>query len=166
MRIRKGLCLAPIVLILLVGKLFAQDHDRVAILALMEQAFDAVSSNNPDDWRAIQLAEGTSISFRPHANRRPGELEMRISTNEALAVSGADDDHENMESWTGDPTVLIRGPIAVVWGEYEFWIDGKFSHCGIDSADLVKVDGDWKIANWLWTVEKDNCPSDPFERAK
>jgi hypothetical protein len=59
---------------------------------------------------------------------------------------------------------MIRGPIAVVWGEYEFWIDGKFSHCGVDSADLVKVDGDWKIANWMWTVERNDCPADPERR--
>jgi hypothetical protein len=66
-----------------------------------------------------------------------------------------------VERWTGDPTVMIRGPIAVVWGEYEFMINGYFSHCGVDSIDLVKVDGDWKIANWMWTVEKKGCPTGP-----
>ena len=35
---------------------------------------------------------------------------------------------------------MIRGPIAVVWGEYEFLIDGQFSHCGIDSVGVVKLD--------------------------
>jgi hypothetical protein len=44
--------------------------------------------------------------------------------------------------------VLIRGPIAVVWGEYEFWTDGQFSHCGVDSVDFVKIDGTWKVANF------------------
>ena len=37
----------------------------------MERAFDAVASGNPDDMRAIQLAEGTSISFRPHRDGKP-----------------------------------------------------------------------------------------------
>jgi hypothetical protein len=26
---------------------------------------------------------------------------------------------------------------------------------------LAKVDGTWMIANWMWTVEKENCPTDP-----
>jgi len=56
---------------------------------------------------------------------------------------------------------MIRGPIAVAWGEYEFLINGTFSHCGVDSIDLVKVDGVWKLANWMWTVEKVGCPTDP-----
>jgi len=145
----------------LTGNANAEDKERDAVLALMDQAFAAVSSRVPDDMRAIQLAEGTSISFRPLLNGKPGELEMRIATNEALAAGDVDDGHKFVERWTGDPTVMIRGPIAVVWGEYEFLIDGVFSHCGIDSADLVKVDGDWKIANWMWTVEKDNCPTAP-----
>jgi len=139
----------------------AEDSEREAVLALMDQAFEAVGSGDPDDLRAIQLAEGTSLSFRSRADGEPGELEMRIATNEALVASGTDDDHEYVERWSGKPKVMIRGPIAVVWGEYEFWIDGEFSHCGIDSVDLVKVDADWKIANWMWTVEKNHCPTGP-----
>ena len=84
---------------------------------------------------------------------------MRMSTNEALLAETTEE--EWIERWTGDPTVMIRGPIAVVWGEYEFLVDGDFSHCGVDSIDLVKVDGDWKIANWMWTVEEDGCATDP-----
>jgi hypothetical protein len=153
--------LLGLVLLLQASNANAENDERDAILALMNQAFDAVGSGNPDDQRAIQLAEGTSLSFRPRPDGKPDELEFRISTNEALVASGVDDDQNYMEHWTGNPTVMIRGPIAVVWGEYEFWIGGEFSHCGIDSVDLVKVDGNWKIANWMWTVEKDHCPTDP-----
>ncbi|MBK9064929.1 MAG: hypothetical protein IPL89_17350 [Acidobacteria bacterium] len=47
--------------------------------------------------------------------------------------------------------------IAVVWAPYEFWIDGKTSHCGIDVFDFVKVDGAWRVANAMWTVEPNAC---------
>jgi hypothetical protein len=43
----------------------AESGDREAILAVMDKAFAAVRSNIADDWRAIQLAEGTTLSFRP-----------------------------------------------------------------------------------------------------
>jgi len=140
---------------------YSQDEERQAVLALMQLGFDAVASGDPDDMRAIQLAEGTRLSFRPLQGGAPGELEMRISTNEALAAAGADDTDTYLERWIGEPTVLIRGPIAVVWGEYEFFIDGVRSHCGVDAVDLVKLDGEWKIANWMWTVEPEDCPTGP-----
>jgi len=155
----KNVLLALSILVLMsAGSTVADDRDRAAILTLMDKAFYAVGSGDPDDMRAIQLAEGTSISFRQHPDGQPGELLMRMSTNEALLTDTTED--KLLERWTGDPTVMIRGPIAVVWGQYEFLINGHFSHCGVDSIDLVKVDGDWKIANWMWTVEKEGCPTD------
>lgn len=140
---------------------YGQTDDREAILAVMEKAFAAVRSNNPDDWRAIQLAEGTSLSFRPGPAARPEDLEMRIWNNEGFLADLKPDGHDYVERWTDEPKVLIRGPIAAVWGEYEFWIDGEFSHCGVDSVDLVKIEGEWKIANFVWTVEKESCPTAP-----
>jgi hypothetical protein len=47
---------------------------------------------------------------------------------------------------------------AVVWAPYEFWRNGKTSHCGIDTFDMVKIDGQWRVANSMWTVEPDACP--------
>jgi hypothetical protein len=89
---------------------------------------------------------------------------MRVANNEVFLAGLEDDGHDNDERWVGTPTVMIRGPIAVVWGEYEYWIDGKFSHCGVDSIDLVKVDGEWKFANFMWTVERTGCATDPSRR--
>ena len=51
-------------MLVLTGNIVADDGDRAAILALMDKAFHAVGSGDPDDMRSIQLAEGTSISFR------------------------------------------------------------------------------------------------------
>jgi hypothetical protein len=147
--------------LLFAGNVSAAEHDRDAILAVMEQAFAAVASRDPEDLRAIQLAEGTSLSFRPDPDGTPGKLQMRMDTNEDLVANDVDDGRKFMERWTGEPTVLLRGPIAVVWGEYEFWIDEEFSHCGVDSVSLAKVEDEWKITNWSWTVEPDNCPTDP-----
>lgn len=134
----------------------AQDeaNDRAAILELMDQAFAAVASGDPDDWRAIQLAEGTTLSFRPDGE---GGQAMRMESNEQ-AVQQEPTEDVYMERWIGEPTVMIRGPIAVVWGEYEFFINGERSHCGVDSIDVVKVDGVWRLANFMWTVEPDGCP--------
>ena len=94
---------------------FALDEpaDEAEILALMDQAFAAVASGDPDDWRAIQLAEGTTLSFRPDGK---GGQSMRLENNEQ-AIQQAPTDDVYLERWIGEPTVMIRGSIAVVWGE-------------------------------------------------
>jgi hypothetical protein len=55
------------------------------------------------------------------------------------------------------PTVLIRGPMALVWAPYEFQIDGRTSHCGIDVFSFSRMDGVWKVSNSMWTVEPGAC---------
>ena len=56
------------------------------------------------------------------------------------------------------PVVSLRGDmIATVSAPYEFRLDGKTTHCGIDVFDLAKVDGAWKIAGLTWTAEPAAC---------
>jgi hypothetical protein len=61
-----------------------------------------------------------------------------------------------------DPDVRIHGAIAVVWTRYDFWVDGKFSHCGVDAFDLVKTAEGWRIAGGVYTVERTGCPPSPL----
>ena len=58
-----------------------------------------------------------------------------------------------------NPEVRIHGLIATVWAPYDFWIDGKFSHCGIDAFDLIKTEEGWKIAGGSYTIESKCEPS-------
>jgi len=44
--------------------------------------------------------------------------------------------------------VKVDGPLAVVWTPYKFYYKGKFSHCGVDSFQLVYENGFWKILNY------------------
>jgi hypothetical protein len=61
-----------------------------------------------------------------------------------------------------DATVLIQGDIAVFWAPYDFHVGGEFSHCGIDSFQLVRQQGKWLLSNLSWTLERENCPPSPL----
>ena len=53
--------------------------------------------------------------------------------------------------------VLIDANLASVWAPYEFYLGPKFSHCGYDSFQLVKLAGGWKIAHIIDTRRKEKC---------
>ncbi len=86
---------------------------------------------------------------------------IRMSMNEALVANDVDDGRQYVVRWAGNPTVLARGPIAVMWGEYESLINGQVSHCGIDWGDPAELDGEWKIVNWMWTAGREKCRTGP-----
>jgi hypothetical protein len=53
--------------------------------------------------------------------------------------------------------IKIDGPLAIVWTPYKVYFNGVFSHCGVNSFQLVKVGGDWKIQYLIDTRRKKNC---------
>lgn len=53
--------------------------------------------------------------------------------------------------------ILIDGPLASVWTDYKFYLGDKFSHCGVNSFQLVKGDKGWKIVYIIDTRRKENC---------
>ena len=61
-----------------------------------------------------------------------------------------------------NPTILIRRDIATFWAPYDFHVNGSFSHCGIDSFQLIKQQGQWFLTNLSWTVERENCEVSPL----
>jgi hypothetical protein len=54
-------------------------------------------------------------------------------------------------------TIKIDGPLASVWTPYKFYYAGKFSHCGVNSFQLVRINGRWKIQYLIDTRRRVNC---------
>ncbi|HNU89579.1 MAG TPA: nuclear transport factor 2 family protein [Ferruginibacter sp.] len=53
--------------------------------------------------------------------------------------------------------VKIDGPLAIVWTPYKFYFNGKFSHCGVNSFQLVRFNGVWKIQYLIDTRRRAGC---------
>ena len=54
-------------------------------------------------------------------------------------------------------TIKIDGPLAIAWTPYKFYYEGKFSHCGVNSFQLVRINGKWKIQYLIDTRRKEGC---------
>ena len=54
-------------------------------------------------------------------------------------------------------TIKMDGPLALVWAPYKFYYKGQFSHCGVDSFQLVRINGVWKIQYLIDTRRKQPC---------
>ena len=54
-------------------------------------------------------------------------------------------------------TIKIDGPLASVWTPYQFYYKGQFSHCGVNSFQLVRFNGVWKIQYLIDTRRRAGC---------
>ena len=44
-----------------------------------------------------------------------------------------------------DFSIQVDANMANAWTPYEFWYNGNFSHCGVNSFPLIKEEDTWKI---------------------
>ena len=53
--------------------------------------------------------------------------------------------------------VKVDGLLAIAWTPYNFYYKGQFSHCGVNSFQLVRFNGEWKIQYIIDTRRKQGC---------
>ena len=134
-----------------------QEDDKTAVLATVQAFFDTMASRDVAAARGVLMPEGRIFSVR----EQNGQAVTRASTVEEYLKSLGGGKQANRERmWT--PEVRVHGPIAAVWTPYDFWVDGKFSHCGVDIFDLVKTAEGWKISGVTYTIERTGCAPSPL----
>jgi hypothetical protein len=128
--------------------------ERDAVLAVVQAFFDTMTAHDVDGARKILQPQG-----RFHAMRmRDGKPDVRSFSNEEY-FADLKASKQTMRERIWNPEVRISGLIATVWAPYDFWIDGKLSHCGIDAFDLIKTEEGWKLAGGAYTLESKCEPS-------
>ncbi len=133
--------------------LAAADGEEKAVLAAVQQLFQGMAAHD---------AAMITGAMTPDARL------VRVRQGKAAATSGADfaasiaANKNQMLERIWNPTVLVRGEIAMVWAEYDFHLNGKFHHCGIDAFLMLKTDGGWKASTISDTSETEGCKPSPL----
>src|SRR5271165_2334348 len=147
--------LLPILMASGLSAMGANQPEETAVVATVQKFFDSMAAHDPDAARAVILPEGRVIGAR--------EKQTTNISQEQFAANLATTKNRAYLERMWNPKVLIRGPIAQVWAEYDFHLDGRFTHCGIDSFSLVKTAYGWKIAGIVYTVETTGCAKSPLD---
>jgi hypothetical protein len=142
----------PITLLLLLAAVSASavTADEKDAIAIVQKVFDGIAAHDGATIRGTMLPEA-----RVYAARDAAAPSVSTVTETVDRLTGMKE--ELHERFTGAPRVSIRGRIAEVWGEYEFMRGGKFDHCGVDSATLLKTPEGWKISALVFTAETTGC---------
>jgi hypothetical protein len=126
------------------------------VLAPVQRMFDALAAGNGAAFLAEVRPDGraTALVERPDGTRL-------VRTTEWTAFAermkpGAD---RPLERLVGQPAIEIDGDIAMVWAPYDFTLNGKLSHCGVNHFDMVREGGAWKVLNVTWTQRTTGCPA-------
>ena len=63
----------------------------------------------------------------------------------------------SLDERTRYDVVKTDGPLAIAWTPYSFYYQEKFSHCGVNSFQLIKTANGWKIQYLIDTRRRAGC---------
>lgn len=129
---------------------FAQTSKEDLVKASINGLFDGMKTS--DSTKITKAFSKTAILQTITKN---GEVKNENIKDFAISISKAE--KGSLEEKINFSNILIDGNLASVWTPYEFYYQGKFSHCGVNSFQLVKSNNEWKIQYIIDTRRKDHC---------
>jgi hypothetical protein len=127
--------------------------DEAAAMATVDRMFAGLAARDGQAILAVVRREGGAVVA---VERADGSRAVRHLSWTEFAAGLKPGPEKYRESLT-DPVVRVDGDIAMVWGRYTFFLDGKPQHCGVDHFDLVREAGAWKVLNVTWSQRTTGC---------
>jgi len=116
--------------------------------------FDAMRRG---DSTAVRRTLAPAAVFHAFSNQPSQPAKLEIESINGFLKSVGTPHPEIWDERVQFERVLIDANLASVWAPYEFYLGYKFSHCGYDSFQLVKLADGWKIAHIIDTRRKEKC---------
>ena len=134
-------------------KAFAQT-DEGAIKRTVNNLFDGMKKA---DTTLIRSAFSTEPFLQTVLMNKDSKTVVRSEVLDSFLVAIGKPHSEIYDERITYDVIRIDGDLAIVWAPYKFYLGDKFSHCGVDSFQLVKIDGEWKIQYLIDTRRRQNC---------
>ena len=129
---------------------FAQNSVEKEVVKPIENLFQAMKSA---DSIGVKNAFSSSAILQTFDKNNEIRTEKVEGFAKQVGASQAGDLDERFTIYK----ILVDGNMASVWVPYQFYYKGNFSHCGVNSFQLAKINNEWKIQYIIDTRRKDNC---------
>lgn len=132
---------------------FAQNDEESAIKKAVNNLFTGMKTS---DSTLARSAFATGAVMQTIVNKE-GKVSVRNESVDNFIKLIGTPHKDQYDERIVFSKILIDGPLALVWTDYKFYLGDKFSHCGVNSFQLVKGDKGWQIVYIIDTRRKDGC---------
>jgi len=125
-----------------------------SVKAVVTRLFDGMKNS---DASVIRESFADSAILQTIGRSREGNTVIRTDQVSAFVESIGKLTKGDADERIQFETVKIDGPLAIVWTPYKFYYKGQFSHCGVNSFQLVRINGNWRIQYLIDTRRRQGC---------
>ena len=150
----RAILLSAVVLLPFAAAPLDAQADEHAVMGVVQQLFDGMRARDTAKMRAALHPEARLVSAgtRDGAPAIQVEAAARWVAGVATARPGA-----LLDERISNPVVHVDAGLASVWVKYQFYLDDKLSHCGVDTFHLVKTADGWRIIDLADTRRREGC---------
>jgi hypothetical protein len=139
--------------VLIVSSLKAQ-QDEAQIKQTISNLFNGMRQS---DTALLRAAFAPQAILQTVAKNREGKVVIESEPLDSFIAFVAKPHNEIYDERISFDLIKIDGELAIAWTPYKFYVSDKFSHCGVDSYQLVKLNGAWKIQYLVDTRRRQGC---------
>jgi hypothetical protein len=144
-----------ILFLLLSTLLSAQDSEELAVKKAIDTFFEAFHAQDAAAMAATVQSNVIVQTIIKGPDERP-----KVETEgfqELVAHITRIPDSVAFQEKLLDYKIQVDGPMAHAWTPYEFWYQGAFHHCGVNSFQLFKEKDTWQIIYLIDTRREEDC---------
>ena len=131
-----------------------QQHEEDLVKATINKLFEGMKNT---DSAMVSNAFASNAMMQSIHKSKDGEFKLTDEKVSDFIKFTGTSHKEKFDERIIFTKILIDGNLASVWTDYKFYIDNKFSHCGVNSFQLFKDKTTWKIIYIVDTRRKENC---------
>jgi hypothetical protein len=109
------------------------------------------------DAALVRSCFGDSVVFQTVARDKEGSILVRNESPKDFADFIGQQKKDALDERISFESVKIDGPLAIAWTPYNFFLNGQFSHCGVNSFQVVRFKDGWKIQYIIDTRRRQGC---------
>ncbi|MGR3810225.1 nuclear transport factor 2 family protein [Jiulongibacter sp. NS-SX5] len=141
---------------LLIAGSIVHAQENFQIQETIEVFFKGMAKGDSSIMAQTLTKEATLKSI--YTDAKTGKTIVRSEELKKLLLSVANKPvdqvyEERIESYH----IAIDGKMGMAWTPYQFFLNGKFSHCGVNLFTLVYTEENWKILSITDTRRRNDC---------
>lgn len=125
-----------------------------SVKQVVNQLFTAMKTS---DAQLLQQCFADSATLQTIAMNKEGKTIVRNESVATFAASISKAPVGALDERIEFDMVKTDAALAIVWTPYQFYLNGNFSHCGVNSFQLVRFNGQWKIQYLIDTRRRTGC---------
>lgn len=125
-----------------------------SVKAAVNKLFAAMKSS---DAKMLLSCFADSAILQTITNNKEGNLVVKNEDVAAFAESISKLPKDAADERIIFDLVKVDGPLAIAWTPYKFYYNKIFSHCGVNSFQLIKINSEWKIQYIIDTRRRKGC---------